>query len=111
MLLISSVQHGEERPPAPSRIQEVLLVLGFVLLAANLRHALTYVAPLIGLIRTGTGISNGSRTCSRHCRSWRSATSSNTRRERWVTLEALVLMQDRQGGVADDRGARNVEAR
>ena len=34
-------------------------MLGFVLLAANLRPALTSVAPLIGLIRTDTGISNG----------------------------------------------------
>ena len=34
-------------------------MLGFVLLAANLRPALTSVAPLIGLIKTDTGISNG----------------------------------------------------
>ena len=44
---------------APSGISGVLLVLGFVLLAANLRPALTSVAPLIGQIRTDTGISNG----------------------------------------------------
>jgi CP family cyanate transporter-like MFS transporter len=37
----------------------VLLVLGFVLLAANLRPALTGVAPLIGQIRADAGISNG----------------------------------------------------
>jgi CP family cyanate transporter-like MFS transporter len=37
----------------------VLLVLGFVLLAANLRPALTSVAPLIGQIRSDTEISNG----------------------------------------------------
>jgi CP family cyanate transporter-like MFS transporter len=37
----------------------VLLVLGFVLLAANLRPALTGVAPLIGQIRADVGISNG----------------------------------------------------
>jgi CP family cyanate transporter-like MFS transporter len=37
----------------------VLLVLGFVLLAANLRPALTSLAPLIGQIRTDTGTSNG----------------------------------------------------
>jgi CP family cyanate transporter-like MFS transporter len=37
----------------------VLLVSGIVLLAANLRTALTSVAPLIGEIRTDTGISNG----------------------------------------------------
>ena len=37
----------------------MLLVLGFVLLAANLRPALTGVAPLIGQIRADAGISNG----------------------------------------------------
>jgi MFS transporter, CP family, cyanate transporter len=42
-----------------SRLQGVLLVSGIVLLAANLRPALTSVAPLIGEIRTDTGISNG----------------------------------------------------
>src|ERR687893_1896162 len=42
-----------------SRLRSVLLVLGIVLLAANLRPALTGVAPLIGQIRTDTGISNG----------------------------------------------------
>jgi CP family cyanate transporter-like MFS transporter len=45
--------------PGGSRLQVVLLVLGIVLLAANLRTALTSVAPLIGEIRTDTGISNG----------------------------------------------------
>src|SRR5215218_10838240 len=45
--------------PGRSRLQGVLLVLGIVLLAANLRSALTSVAPLIGQIRTDTGISNG----------------------------------------------------
>jgi CP family cyanate transporter-like MFS transporter len=43
----------------PSRARGVLLVLGIVLLAANLRPALTSVAPLIGEIRTDTDISNG----------------------------------------------------
>ena len=43
----------------PSRIRGLLLVLAIVLLAANLRPALTSVAPLIGQIRTDTGISNG----------------------------------------------------
>ncbi|HZB81720.1 MAG TPA: MFS transporter [Rubrobacteraceae bacterium] len=43
----------------PARVREVLLVLGFVLLAANLRPALTSVAPLIGQIRSDTEISNG----------------------------------------------------
>ena len=42
-----------------SRIRGLLLVLAIVLLAANLRPALTSVAPLIGQIRTDTGISNG----------------------------------------------------
>jgi CP family cyanate transporter-like MFS transporter len=37
----------------------VLLVAGLVLLAANLRPALTSVAPLIGEIRADTGVSNG----------------------------------------------------
>ena len=43
----------------PSRVRGVLLILAIVLLAANLRPALTSVAPLIGQIRTDTGISNG----------------------------------------------------
>jgi MFS transporter, CP family, cyanate transporter len=42
-----------------SRIRSLLLVAAIVLLAANLRPALTSVAPLIGQIRTDTGISNG----------------------------------------------------
>jgi CP family cyanate transporter-like MFS transporter len=37
----------------------VLLVVAILLLAANLRPALTAVAPLISLIRAGTGVSNG----------------------------------------------------
>src|SRR5215216_994618 len=45
--------------PGRSRLQGVLLILGILLLAANLRSALTSVAPLIGQIRTDTGISNG----------------------------------------------------
>jgi MFS transporter, CP family, cyanate transporter len=43
----------------PSRLRSVLLVLAIVLLAANLRPALTGVAPLIGQIRTDTSVSNG----------------------------------------------------
>lgn len=43
----------------PSRIWRVLLLLGIVLLAANLRPAFTALAPLIGQIRADTGISNG----------------------------------------------------
>src|SRR5215212_947377 len=39
-------------------LRSFLLVLGIVLLAANLRPALTGVAPLIGQIRADTGISN-----------------------------------------------------
>jgi CP family cyanate transporter-like MFS transporter len=42
-----------------SRLRGILLVLGIVLLAANLRPALTGVPPLIGQIRADTGISNG----------------------------------------------------
>lgn len=44
---------------SPSRIRGALLVLGIVILAANLRPALTALAPLIGQIRTDTGVSNG----------------------------------------------------
>lgn len=40
-------------------IRGVLLVVGIVLLAANLRPALISVASLIGEIRTDTGLSNG----------------------------------------------------
>src|ERR687890_1449487 len=42
-----------------SGLRSVLLVLGILLLAANLRPAITGVAPLIGQIRADTGISNG----------------------------------------------------
>src|SRR5919112_1315988 len=42
-----------------SRLRKLILVLGIVLLAANLRPALTGVAPLIGQIRADTGLSNG----------------------------------------------------
>ena len=42
-----------------SRLRGLLLVLGIMLLAANLRPALTGVAPLIGEIRADTGISYG----------------------------------------------------
>src|SRR5829696_6291474 len=45
--------------PGRPRLRSSLLVLGIVLLAANLRPALTGVAPLIGQIRADTGISNG----------------------------------------------------
>lgn len=45
--------------PPPSRVRGVLLVLAIVLLAANLRPALTGLSPLIGQIRADTGISNG----------------------------------------------------
>jgi len=43
----------------PSSFRRVLLVSGLVLLAANLRPALTSVAPLIGEIRADTSVSNG----------------------------------------------------
>ena len=42
-----------------SHLRDVLLVVCIVLLAANMRSALTSVAPLIGQIRMDTGISNG----------------------------------------------------
>src|SRR5215210_2040382 len=45
--------------PGRTRLRSLLLVLGIVLLAANLRPALTGVAPLIGQIRADTSISNG----------------------------------------------------
>jgi MFS transporter, CP family, cyanate transporter len=43
----------------PSRVRGVLLVVGILLLAANLRPALTALAPLIGEVRADTGLSNG----------------------------------------------------
>ena len=43
----------------PSRVRGVLLVVGILLLAANLRPALTALAPLIGEVRANTGVSNG----------------------------------------------------
>ena len=43
----------------PSRLQARLLVAGIVLAAANLRGAITSVGPLVGEIRTDTGISGG----------------------------------------------------
>src|SRR3712207_2641673 len=42
-----------------SHLRGVLLVAGILLLAANLRPALTGVAPLVAQIRTDTGVSNG----------------------------------------------------
>ena len=45
--------------PGRPHLRGLVLVLGIVLLAANLRPALTGVAPLIGEIRADTGISNG----------------------------------------------------
>jgi CP family cyanate transporter-like MFS transporter len=45
------------RPPA--RVRGVLLVLGILLLAANLRPALTGLTPLIGQIRADVGLSYG----------------------------------------------------
>jgi MFS transporter, CP family, cyanate transporter len=51
--------HDKEGSRNLSRARVLLLVVGLVLLAANLRPALTSVAPLIGQIRTDTDISNG----------------------------------------------------
>src|SRR5215207_1029996 len=42
-----------------ARLRSLLFVVGILLLAANLRPALTGVAPLIGEIRADTGISHG----------------------------------------------------
>jgi CP family cyanate transporter-like MFS transporter len=44
---------------SPSRVWGVLLVLGIVLLAANLRPVLTGLTPLIGQIKADMGISYG----------------------------------------------------
>lgn len=41
-----------------SRFKTVLLVVGIVLLAANLRACITAVGPLVGELRAGTGLSN-----------------------------------------------------
>ncbi len=45
--------------PFSSRLRGALLVAAVLLLAANLRPALTSVAPLIGEIRADTGVSHG----------------------------------------------------
>jgi hypothetical protein len=50
---------GGDNHRDPSRLRGVPLVLGILLLAANLRPALTGVAPLIGQIRTDTDVSDG----------------------------------------------------
>src|SRR5215217_9094746 len=51
----SSITEVAGRP----RLRSIIFVVGILLLAANLRPALTGVAPLIGEIRADTGISNG----------------------------------------------------
>lgn len=48
-----------DRRRGSSRVGVVVLVLGIVLLAANLRPALTALPPLIGEVRSDTGMSNG----------------------------------------------------
>jgi CP family cyanate transporter-like MFS transporter len=53
----AATEHNGHR--GSSRVWRVLLVLGIVLLAANLRPAFTALSPLIGEIRADTGISNG----------------------------------------------------
>jgi MFS transporter, CP family, cyanate transporter len=50
---------GAPGRPGQSRFRAALVVVGILLLAANLRPALTSVAPLIGQIRTEVGLSNG----------------------------------------------------
>ncbi|HEX2186857.1 MAG TPA: MFS transporter, partial [Chloroflexota bacterium] len=54
----ASTTDAAERPGS-SRLRSLLVLAALVLLAANLRPALTSVAPLIGEIRAGTGVSNG----------------------------------------------------
>jgi CP family cyanate transporter-like MFS transporter len=53
----AATEHNGHR--GSSRVWRVLLVLGIVLLAANLRPAFTALSPLIGEIRADTDISNG----------------------------------------------------
>ena len=53
----SATAKSGHRPP--SRVWGVLLVLGIVLLAANLRPVLTGLTPLIGQIKADMGISYG----------------------------------------------------
>ncbi len=53
----SATAKSGHRPPL--RVWGVLLVLGIVLLAANLRPALTGLTPLVGQIRVDTSISYG----------------------------------------------------
>jgi MFS transporter, CP family, cyanate transporter len=57
MTKVSAKDTADRR--GPSHLRGVLLVAALLLLAANLRPALTSVAPLIGEIRDSTGVSNG----------------------------------------------------
>ncbi|WP_228281642.1 CynX/NimT family MFS transporter [Rubrobacter marinus] len=52
-------ESGRAARRGPSSLRVALLVVGILLLAANLRTSLTGVAPLIGQIRADTGVSNG----------------------------------------------------
>jgi CP family cyanate transporter-like MFS transporter len=47
-----------QKPQDRSRLKTILLIIGIVLLAANLRASITAVGPLIGEIRATTGISS-----------------------------------------------------
>jgi CP family cyanate transporter-like MFS transporter len=47
-----------KRQHAPSRMKTVLLIIGIILVAANLRASLTGLGPLVGAIRSQTNLSN-----------------------------------------------------
>jgi CP family cyanate transporter-like MFS transporter len=49
---------AKKRLAVPSRASSVLLILGIMLIAANLRASLTGLGPLVGAIRTSTHLSN-----------------------------------------------------
>ena len=73
----------------PSRVSGVLLVLGIVLLAANLRPALTGLTPLIVQIRADIVMSYGVAGLLTALRSWRWGCSRRSRR-RWPVGLALT---------------------
>lgn len=54
-----SAKPNQPENHGPSPVRGVLLIVGIVLLAANLRPALTALAPLVSQIRMDTGISHG----------------------------------------------------
>jgi CP family cyanate transporter-like MFS transporter len=48
----------EKSKHTPSRMKTILLIIGIILVAANLRAALTGLGPLVGAIRSETNLSN-----------------------------------------------------